>query len=37
VIYNWGDRAGYSGGSSEVSSMNMNFVGNYAMPARRHQ
>jgi pectate lyase len=33
VIYNWGDRAGYSGGSSEGNPehVNMNFVGNYAI------
>jgi pectate lyase len=33
VIYNWGDRAGYSGGSSEGNPeyVNMNFVGNYSI------
>ena len=33
VVYNWGDRAGYSGGSSEGNPeyVNMNFVGNYAI------
>src|SRR4051812_39572408 len=31
VIYNWSDRAGYSGGSSEgvTENVNMNYVGNY--------
>ena len=33
VIYNWGHRAGYSGGSSEGNPeyVNMNYVGNYAV------
>ena len=33
VVYNWGDRAGYSGGSSEGNPehVNMNFVGNYVI------
>ncbi len=33
VVYNWGDRAGYSGGSEGTTPehVNMNFVGNYAI------
>ena len=33
VVYNWGNRAGYSGGSSEGNPehVNMNFVGNYVI------
>ena len=33
VIYNWGDRAGYSGGSSEGNPeyVNLNYVGNYVV------
>ncbi len=31
VVYNWGNRAGYTGGASEtdVENVNMNYVGNY--------
>ena len=31
VVYNWSDRAGYTGGASEadVENVNMNYVGNY--------
>ncbi len=33
VIYNWSDRAGYTGGASEndTENVNMNYVGNYAI------
>jgi pectate lyase len=33
VIYNWSDRAGYTGGASEsdVENVNMNYMGNYAI------
>jgi pectate lyase len=33
VVYNWGDRAGYSGGSEEdlPEYVNMNYVGNYVI------
>jgi hypothetical protein len=33
VIYNWGDRAGYTGGASEpdTENVNINYVGNYAI------
>ncbi len=33
MIYNWSDRAGYTGGASEDDTeyVNINYVGNYAI------